>query len=201
MASSDTDRKALAQEGRGEPVPAASANEALFGTLLVIFLILITLGVIGAFGYFGYRLWQQDKVEERIPSIASIPHEAAPAPEPKPPTTPAPVSPAPAPSPAPTPPTIDRKQLSVRVLNGGAVKGSAGVLADKLKQAGFVKATFTSAAASYQGVTIYFAKGKEAEAADLKTEVAKTYPNATVAPAVPGGRDSTAADLVVILGQ
>lgn len=180
---------------------ATGSSESFLGSMLVLFLILLLLGVTGFFGFFGYRVWKQSKIIKNTPSIdhlaldkvasPTVPEEKA---EEKttPPSDTTPSNPA---------PEIDKKTLEIKVLNGGAAKGTAGTFTETLKKTGYTKATFGNSVGDYVGVTIYYAKDKEALAETLKGDVAKTYPKVTLAPALAANKDTTTASLVVILGK
>lgn len=185
-----------AEKGRAEP------NEAFFGSLLLFCLALSLISATGYFGFAGYRYFKQVQAEKAIPSLEALPKAevAESAPE-----TPAPAveksAETTAPAAEPSAPTVDKKTLSIKVLNGGAAKGVAGTYAEKLKTAGFAKTVVGNAFGDYTGQTLYYAKGQSAGADAIKTEVMKTYPGLTVKEAPSGDKDATAATFVLILGR
>ncbi|MEK9156282.1 MAG: LytR C-terminal domain-containing protein [Patescibacteria group bacterium] len=68
-------------------------------------------------------------------------------------------------SPVPAAPTIDKGQVTVRVLNGNGIKGSAQSVSQTIKQAGFKIAGVSNAANfNYVKTIIYHQTGKENEA-------------------------------------
>lgn len=177
-------------------------NEAFFGSLLLFCLALSLLAATGYFGFAGYRYFKYLQTEEAIPSLEALPkaetQESVPAEvesaEEKP-------AEAPTPTPEKTAPAIDKKTLSIKVLNGGAVKGVAGTYAEKLKTAGFTETAVGNAFGDYTGQTLYYAKGQSAGADAIKAEVAKTYPALMVKEAPTSDKDAAAATYVLILGR
>lgn len=178
------------------PLAAKERNEVFLGGMVVAIICLLLLILAGTFGYFGYRLWQSAQIERTTPSIQELgekpvtdmPQVAAPTPV---------AEPTPAPAPAPS---ADLAAVEVKVLNGGAAKGSASTLVDLLKKAGYTKASFGNSVANHTGTTIYYTITSQSAAETLKATVAKTYPAVTVAPAKAGDKDATAAAIVVVLG-
>lgn len=171
-------------------------NESFLGGLLVVLLLIIVVGVIAFFSVFGYQLWRDHQAVKNTPSIERM-VAAKPTPPPAPASSETPPA-EPAPSPAPT---LDKATLEIKVMNGGAPRGSAGTFTETLKKAGYTKTTFGNTVGDFTGTTIYFADGKEAEAEVLKVDVAKTYPKVTTAKAVTTNKDTTGASLVVVLGK
>lgn len=171
-------------------------DESFLGAMIITVLSLLLIGILGFFGYFGFRVWQEKKLIAETPSIdrlsVEVPvAEEKPAVEETPPATETP----------PAPPTIDKGTIEVKVMNGGAAKGSAGTLTDALKKAGYTKATFGNTTTDFTGVTVYYADGKNAEAELLKGDIVKTYPAVKTAPAVSTNKDTTLSPLVVVLGR
>ncbi len=183
------------EKGRAEP------NEAFFGSLLLFCLVLSLISATGYFGFAGYRYFKQVQAEKAIPSIDALPKtevvESVPA-------VPVPAEKEAVETPAPSPETVvavDKKTLSIKVLNGGAAKGVAGTYAEKLKTAGFSKTVVGNAFGDYTGQTLYYAKGQSAGADAIKVEVLKTYPALVVKEAPSGDKDAGAATFVLILGR
>lgn len=185
-------------------VPVAvtkESNEVFLGGMIVGVICLLLIVLAGTFGYFGYRLWREAQVERSTPSIQELGEKAMAEPVAE---TPAPTSiptPSPAPSETPAPSAADLATLEVKVLNGGAVKGSAGTLVDILKKAGYTKAAFGNTVADHKGTVIYYGATSQGAAETLKVTIAKTYPAVTLEPAKAGDKDATAAAVVVILGK
>ena len=186
---------AASEKGRAEP------NEAFFGSLLLFCLVLSLVSATGYFGFAGYRYFKQVQAEKAIPSIDALPKAEV--------VESVPVAPAPAEkevveTPAPSSEavtTIDKKTLSIKVLNGGAAKGVAGTYAEKLKTAGFSKTVVGNAFGDYTGQTLYYAKGQSAGADVIKVDVMKAYPALTMKEAPSGDKDAAASTFVLILGR
>ncbi len=185
------------EKGRAEP------NEAFFGSLLLFCLALSLLSATGYFGFAGYRYYKQVQAEKAIPSIDALPRveTAETVGETAPVTAEEKSSETPASSTEEKLPPVDKKTLSLKVLNGGAAKGIAGTYAEKLKAAGFTKTVVGNAFGDYTGQTLYYAKGQSAGADAIKGEVVKTYPALTVKEAPSGDKDATAATYVLIIGR
>lgn len=172
------------------------------GGMVVAVLSLLLLMLAATFGFFGYRLWRTAQVERAAPSIQELgekPISVQASPEtPSEPVT----QPTPSPSaPTPSAPTPDLATLEVKVLNGGAPKGSAGTLVDLLKKAGYAKANFGNSTTDHQGTVLYYAAASQAAAETLKPLIAKTYPAVTLTPAPANDKDATAAAIVIVLGK
>ncbi len=86
-------------------------------------------------------------------------------------------------------------------MNGGAAKGTAGTVAEMLKQAGYTKVTPGNTVKDYSGTVIYHAAGLEQEAAALKEALIKKYPTVSISPAVAGNKETSMAPLTVIIGK
>lgn len=175
-------------------------NEAFFGSLLLFCLILSLIAAAGYFGFAGYRYFKQVQTENAIPSIESLPKPEMPvvakeeekesAEKTTETSTGSELSAA-----------IDKKTLSVKVLNGGAAKGVAGTYGEKLKAAGFTQTTVGNSVGDYTGQTLYYAKGQQAGADAIKAEVIKTYPKLVIKEAPTGDKDAALATYVLILGR
>lgn len=183
-------------KGRAEP------NEAFFGSLLLFCLALSFLSATGYFGFAGYRYFKQIQAEKAIPSIEALPKTevsqtppevAVPAAQETIPTAPTAVAEQPA--------VVDKKTLSIKVLNGGAAKGVAGTYTEKLKSAGFSKTVVGNAFGDYTGQVLYYSKGQLTEAEVIKAEVVKTYPALALKESPIGDKDALAATYVIILGR
>lgn len=184
-------------------------NEVFLGGMVVGVLLLLLLVLIGTFGYFGFRLWKSAQVERSIPSIQELgekPGVGTSEPRTETPTAPEPSSPS---TTQTEPPKVvdtgsvspDLASVEIKVLNGGAARGSAGTLVDILKKAGYTKAAFGNTVADYTGTTIYYGANTQSVAEKVKELVIKTYPAVVVAPAEANNKDATAASVVVILGK
>jgi hypothetical protein len=195
IASDQPEAEKVAEKGRAEP------NEAFFGSLLLFCLVLSLISATGYFGFSGYRYFKQVQAEKAIPSIDALPKAevAESAPE-APASAEKEIAVTPDPS-SEAVVAVDKKTLSIKVLNGGAAKGVAGTYAEKLKTAGFSKTVVGNAFGDYAGQTLYYAKGQSAGADVIKAEVAKTYSALSLKEAPAGDKDAGAATYVLILGR
>lgn len=184
-------------------------NEVFLGGMVVGVLLLLLLVLIGTFGYFGFRLWKSAQVERSIPSIQELGEKSGVGTSEsrtETPTVPEPSSPS---TTQTEPPKVvdagsaspDLASVEIKVLNGGAARGSAGTLVDILKKAGYTKAAFGNTVTDYTGTTIYYGANTQSVAEKVKELVIKTYPAVVVAPAEANNKDATAASVVVILGK
>jgi hypothetical protein len=203
MVSHEAELPGVPVENTERPLSDESEpKEAFLGGLLLFCLVLSIIAATGFFGFAGYRYFKGIQAEKSIPSIDSLlwfevagvssevvspvsENTAAKADESK-------EKPA---------VTVDKQALTIKVLNGGSAKGVAGTYAERLKTAGFTKTTVGNSFGNYTGQTLYHAKGQEAAAQVLKTEVVKTYPNLIVKEAPVADKDAAAATFVLILGR
>lgn len=187
-----------------ETVAQKETNEVFLGGMVVVVLCLLLAILIGTFGYFGYRLWKSAQVERAIPSIQELGEKQVTVSPEGSSTNPQPEIPAQS-TPEPTTPqntqSVDLASVEVKVLNGGASRGSAGTLVDILKKAGYTKAAFGNTVADYTGTKIFYGAQSQSAAEKVKELVAKTYPDVVLAPAEANDKDATAAAIVVILGK
>ncbi|MBP9752006.1 MAG: LytR C-terminal domain-containing protein [Candidatus Moranbacteria bacterium] len=180
---------------RGQERPFEKSHDEFFGRLIVAILVLGVLFVIGFLSFLGYRIYGQHF--EGTVSIADIPKtgtvadsEVVPSPdmgsekEPEPET-----------------PPVDVKNLSISVLNGGGAKGSAGILAEELKKADFLKVVAGNAEGDYTGVTVFYQEGQETPAKTVLSDVVKKYPKAALSPVDPKRSETGGTPVVVILGK
>ncbi|MFZ1627162.1 MAG: LytR C-terminal domain-containing protein [Candidatus Moraniibacteriota bacterium] len=182
-------------KGTGEP------NEALFGSLLIFCLALSLIAATGYFGLAGYRYFKQSQAEKAIPSIDALPKPEVPVAMEETEKEPAEKEPVEKPVSVDKLVVIDKKTLSIKVLNGGSAKGVAGTYGEKLKQIGFTKTVIGNAFGDYAGQTLYYTKGQESGSNVIKEEVVKTYPALIVKEAPAGNKDAAAATFVLILGR
>ena len=187
-------------------VPQASVGKVksrgpLFGTLLFGSMILIVFAALGAIGWGVYKGYQMNKERVALPSIQTLPKEeivSEVAATPK--TVPTEESKV-VPSATPSEDIKQAKATDLKVLNGGAAKGSATTAADILKKDGYTKVATGNTLADFSGVTVYHAAGLEKIAEIVKAALLKTYPNAAVKPAQKDKSETSLAPLTVILGK
>ena len=191
-----------------QPIPEAErknvSREPLLGGLLLGALILFALLALAGIAWAIYGGVTKQQAASSEPSITSLEKETeAPQEEAATPVT-ATTSPASdTATPASSAPANAQpgKTTVVSVLNGGAAGGSAGKLAATLRQEGYTQVTARDATGNYTGVVIYHAANLSAEAETLKTAVAKTYPNVTIAPAIASNKATSTSPLTVIIGR
>lgn len=173
-----------------------SSHGALWGTLLFIIFWVSFLGVLVWLGWIGYRMWHQKQEEVSLPSIAALPTKPVTEEQ-----TPTPESPAVTPAPEAPKQSETNWGRDIKVLNGGAAKGSANTVADILKKAGYTKVAAGNSAGNYTGTVVYFATGLENEAAAVQKVLLKSYPKTETKAALKGNSDTAAAVITVILGK
>lgn len=177
------------------------SHGALFGSLLLWFLVLTIIGILAGIAWGGYRGWNMREERAALPSISTLSEtdttaKNEPAPEA--------IIEAEVAAPAPETSVEDTKKAKateIKVLNGGAAKGSAGTATTFLTREGYTKVTLGNTLSDYAGTTVYFAVGLDKEAAILKTTLLPNYPKTEVKPALPNNKETTAAPLTVILGK
>lgn len=182
-----------------EVKPKPVSHGSLFGGLLLGFLILTLIGALGWVGWNGYQGYVHQKNVAMLPSIATLPKGE----EPKTDVVVIPPEPT---KPEEKPVTSDEtlkkaKGTEVKVLNGGAPKGSATTGADILKKDGYTKVTTGNTTLDYTGVTVYFTTGNESLADIVKSTLLKSYPKTTTKEAVKDNKETSGAPLTVILGK
>lgn len=178
------------------------SREPLFGTLLFVMITLVILAIVALLAWAGYRGFRLNKEQAALPSIGSLMleekmEETVSKEEPQPvsetPTVPA--------------ATVDQtivqkaKASDIKVLNGGAAKGSASTAADVLKKDGYTKVTTGNTVKDYVGVVVYYAAGLEKEADAVKTTLIKTYPKVEAKAALKDNSETTQSVITIILGK
>ena len=97
---------------------------------------------------------------------------------------------------------VDIATINVKVMNGGAPKGSATQTLDMLKTAGYKAATIGNATGDFTGVTIYYLKTEnKADAEALRLLLSKKYSNAVTQSVVDPKSEQGSAPIVVMLGK
>lgn len=92
--------------------------------------------------------------------------------------------------------------LVVKVLNGGAVGGSAGKMVSYLKQNGYIKAEAGNANGANKGVVIYFSADMADEAKVLQLLLLKQYQGVEAKPVAEAKiPEAKTAPMVVVLGS
>lgn len=94
-----------------------------------------------------------------------------------------------------------REALDVKVLNGGAVKGSAVRVQEFLKKQGYAKAQTGNAVGNYVDVTIFYLGSNESNAQMIKDLLLPDYPKIDVKLAISSKDESGGASVVVVMGK
>ncbi len=95
---------------------------------------------------------------------------------------------------------VPKETLNVKVLNGGAVKGSAGKVQDLLKKAGYTKTQVGNSIGDYTGVIVYYMDSFESSAKAIQQVLIKDYPSAHIQTAS-SVAETKSTSVVVILGK
>lgn len=177
------------------------SREPLWGMFLIAGMLLFVIASIAGIGWVVYSKWQGARMAENQPSITALSEssdEAVPPAESQQADTPQAGN-------ADQQPAADSaeaaKKLEVSVLNGGAAKGSAGVLAEFLKTEGYAKTIAGNTAKDYAGTAVYHAASLEKEAEAVRTSVAKKYPQAKILPADATNKETTTSPVTIIIGK
>ncbi len=194
------EQKIKTEPGESKVSTPGISREPFFGMLLFGSLILLVTGALGLLGWGVYRGWHVSQEESALPSIATLQVGDVVKPE---------ESSEKAVDQGATPPQAvtaeegaqKAKATNVKVMNGGAAKGSATTVAESLKQAGFTKIATGNTTGNYTGIVVYFAPGLDTEAAVLKNVLLKSYPKAEAKPAPKDNKEASLAPLTVILGK
>lgn len=188
-------------ENQAEAMSAASRkpHDEFWGGLIIFSLVLGAFLALGFFAFLGYRSYEQRSRSGM--SIADIPKSGIPETEVVPESAEDGGSTGEKSASEASEAVTDAKQTAVSVLNGGGAKGSAGVLADFLKKAGYAKVTAGNADGDYSGVAVFYQKGQESVAKSVLADVAKKYPKAAIANADASRKETSASPITVILGK
>lgn len=190
-----------AQPVEKKPIVSPSSHESFFGTILFGMMLVLLLGTVAVIGWGVYRGLHFTKEQAALPSIVVLPEQNNVVEEtPKEEAAPAVVSGEGA-TKVTEELTKKAKATDIKVLNGGAAKGSAGVATGILTKDGFTKVTIGNTLKDYTGVVVYYAVGLDQEAGVVKDTLAKTYPQAVTKPALVDNKETTQAPLTVIVGK
>lgn len=193
------EEKQMADEQEEKVVVPRPSREPLFGAMLFGGMALIVLGVAAIFGWGGYQGWRLNQERTELPSIGSLSLQEEPQAVSETPR--AEEKPAGVAIPSGEDILAKAQGTEIKVLNGGATKGSATVVTEMFKKAGYTKVTAGNTIGNYAGTAVYFAADFEKEAEAVKGALLKTYPKTEVKPAVAGNKETTQAVLTVILGR
>ncbi len=191
------------QEEIKNNAPAARASrEILFGKILFGILVIFVVLFIGGVAWIVFRGYQLNQKQSALPSLSSISlgndlkevvvetgesmqqEEALPE------------------QGAADQSETKAKSLSIKVLNGGAAKGSALVLAEALKKEGYTAVTTGNTVKDYTGIVLYYASSEiEKEAMSIKDTLIKTYPKIDIKLAIKANTETTQAPISIIFGK
>ncbi len=188
------------EEKKSQPVK--KSKEAFFGTLLFMGMIVVILAIILGIAWGAYYGFRSTKQQSALPSIGNLAME-----EKKEEVKVEEVKPTAEENKEQGEKDADKelrtkaKNTDIKALNGGAAKGSAGVVAELLKKDGFTKVTPGNTLADYTGTVVYYAADLEKEAGIVKEALLKNYPKTEVKAAVKTNTETTQAPIVVIVGR
>lgn len=94
----------------------------------------------------------------------------------------------------------DKATLEINILNGGAVKGSAGKAQDLLKKNGYVKSEAATAKGDYTGTTLYYKDSFEKDAQEIQ-KILGSDTSVTMKAAPTTTSELSSASVVVVLGK
>ena len=181
--------------------PRNGSREPLWGMFLIAGMLLFVIASIAGIGWAVYSKWQGARMAENQPSITALSQRQS-----EPETAMAESAQENTAVAAPEGQSDSTgleaaKKLDISVLNGGAAKGSAGVLAEFLKTEGYDKTVAGNTLRDYAGTTIYHAASFEKEAEVIRTSVVKKYPQAKVLPADAANKETSVSQITIILGK
>jgi cytoskeletal protein RodZ len=186
---------------KNNPSSSRASRGPLLGLILFGIIVLLVVGVVIMMAWGGYRGYRLSQERAALPSIATLSvGETAPETVDKPQEATVEEKPS-ADAVALEESAKKAKATAIKVLNGGAAKGSASVLAEVLKKEGYTQVTTGNTIKDYTGVAVYFSPEVEKEAAVVKNDLLATYPKAEAKPAVKTNTETTQAPLSIIIGK
>ncbi len=180
-----------------------ASREPLFGTILFVCILLLGVAVLGGIGWVGYQGYRLNQKQATLPSISNLSlsvaseetEENTGSTQTIPEETTLKVA-------DDQEETMKKAKAStIKVLNGGATKGSAAILADILKKEGYTQVTTGNTLKDYTGVVVYFSPETEKEAELVKGALIKTYPQVVAKPAIKTNTETTQAPIAIIFGK
>jgi hypothetical protein len=97
--------------------------------------------------------------------------------------------------------TVEKAKVQVKVLNGGAVPGSAGKIVKALQSAGFTLAKGGDAKGDYSGVSVFYLEGNQAEANEVKAALGRDLALVKFEVAKDPKQETGSTSVVVVLGK
>ncbi len=201
-AAQDTQSEETQATPQAQNTYSAGAREPLWGMLLIAGMIMFVIASIAGIGWVAYSQWKSARVLKEQPSILALqtqPNEPEIAPA-EPPKTDAAQADTKEQA-ATEDSTVAAKKLEISVLNGGAAKGSAGVLADFLKTERYSKVIAGNTQKDYTGTVIYYAANLDKEAGVIKASVTKKYPQAQMLPTDATNKETSVSKITIIIGK
>ncbi len=182
-------------------VATRRSREPLFGFLIILVIGVLLLALASYGGWFLYRGVKENQAHSDRVSIENIPlgtvtedkrEELKKTEEPKAEEN------APMKSDSP----VVNKKIAIRVMNGGAAKGSASVVAGVLMGSGYGTVSTGNATGDHTGLTVYFkAPVTEADANAVKESLLKKYPTGMVKASAANMPDTMTSPVTVIVGK
>jgi hypothetical protein len=173
-----------------------SRRDDLLGKTVMFSVAVLVVGVAAFFVYIAYRMAGSDATEGA--SIASIANENQ---------TPTDAKET---SKAEEAPITEKKiedasfkkdSVAISVLNGGAPKGSAAIIADILKSDGFSRTTTGNSSGDYSGLVVYRKEGNEEAAEAVRKTLSVKYPSVSVKAADLKNSETSVTPVVVVFGK
>jgi hypothetical protein len=164
---------------------------------------IIFLGVVGGI-LWGFGVWQKQHTESQNtqPSIGNLPSELVSSPTAQTEiSTPIVSLPKTETTMTSIPIKIPKDMLDIKVLNGGAAKGSAAKVQAILKKSGYSKALASTAKGDFTGTVVYYTSNHSTDATDIQQALLKDIPKAEIKPAPSTLSEEGSASVVVMLGK
>lgn len=185
----------ISEEPSPQPKTKSPSHEPFFGVLVMMSIVIFLVLLASYGGWFLYHGVKNNMSDKNLLSIESIPMATSEVgnQETLKPVENKEISPESEPV---------NKKVTIKVLNGGAIKGSAGVVADLLKEALYTVVSIGNSTGDYTGISIYFTvPATQADADAVKEALLKKYPSVTVRPSVSGNADTSMSAVTVVIGK
>lgn len=178
-----------------------ASREPFFGTLLFGFMILSGIVVFGGAGFAIYHGIEFNQKQAALPSISGLSQEVI-IPEVVPEEERKGEESAPGETQISQEADMKKAQATaIKVLNGGASKGSAGTLGEFLKKKMFTQVTVGNTLTDYTGTVVYYGSEFEKEAGLVRDVMLETYPKTETRPSIPSNSETRQAPLTIIVGK
>lgn len=186
-------------DGQESQIPSnKSSNEPFFGVLVMMVVVILLVLLASYGGWFLYHGVKNSRSNASMPSIESIPLAANTVTN----EEKLEISKSEEKSIETTQEKSANKKIAIKVLNGGAAKGAAGVVAELLKEAGYTTISTGNSVGDYAGVSVTFlSPASEGDANGVREALLKKYPSTVAKSATQGNADMTASPITVIVGK